>query len=129
MHGFIGPSVGGSKKKRKGEAFYLMFFFFILLTLVLDSLKVDHPIAAQSASSTGLKRLLRKRASDKVGKARSSAATGSARSKSLVCVATYILRQIQVGRESSQPTVARDDWISSVFIASFVLSCCAFGSF
>jgi hypothetical protein len=75
MHLFTGCSVGGSKKMCKGDVFYLMFLFMVLLTLVLDSFKVDHPVAAQSVSSTSLKRLLHKRASDKVGKAKSSCAT------------------------------------------------------
>jgi hypothetical protein len=81
-HLFTGRSVGGSKKTRKGDVFYLMFLFTALLTLVLDSFKVDHPVAAQSASSTSLKRLLCKRASDKVGKTKNSSATPrNARSK------------------------------------------------
>jgi hypothetical protein len=77
-----GHSVGRSKKTRKGDVFFLFWVVTGLLTVVSDSFKTDHPVAAQSASSTGLKRLLRNKVSEKVGKAKRSRTGRNAQSKS-----------------------------------------------
>jgi hypothetical protein len=66
---------GGSRKSRKGQFVFFLLAAVSLLMSVPVPFKADHPVAAQYASTSGLKKLLRKRASDKVKKAKKSAPT------------------------------------------------------